>query len=268
MLRKAKLHNSSPLSYYAAMAQSSTVSRLAQVAEDQWGLVTRRQAEGAGVSPATLQRLGADGSILERVAHGVYHLAGAPVPDHVPLRAAWLQLAPDTLAWERTPDQGVVSHRSAAALYGLGHLPADQHEFTLPGRRQVRRPDVRVHRRALGDNEWTVLRGLPVTLPSRTASDLLTDREDPEAVGHVVADALRGGSDRAGAFARELGPHATQFGLRRGDGVAVLRWLLDLVGDPETRRWMEEARVITDVSLSSDEATVAGAGASRTRVDG
>lgn len=26
--------------------------------------------------------------------------------------------------------QAVVSHRSAAALYGLGHLPADRHEFT------------------------------------------------------------------------------------------------------------------------------------------
>jgi hypothetical protein len=35
---------------------------------------------------------------------------------------------------------GVVSHRSAAELYGLGHLTADQHEFTVPSRRQTRRP--------------------------------------------------------------------------------------------------------------------------------
>lgn len=231
------------------MPQASTVSKLAQVAEEQWGLVTRRHAARAGVSAATLQRLSAEGLVLERVAHGVYHLAGAPLPDHVPLRAAWLQLAPDTLAWQRKPDQGVVSHRSAAALYGLGHLPADTHEFTLPQRRQVRRPDVRVHRCELANGDWIILRGLPVTRPSRIAADLLADREDPEAVGQVVADALRGVNDYAGTFVETLAPHAAQLGLRRGDGVAVLRWLLDLVGDPETSRWMEEARaVVTDIT--------------------
>jgi len=224
------------------MPRPSTISKLGQVTEDQWGLVTRRQAEEAGVSPATLQRLSAGGSVLERVGHGVYHLAGAPTPDHAPLRAAWLQLAPETLARQRKPAQGVVSHRSAAALYGLGHLPADVHEFTLPKRRQVRRPDVRVHQRKLGDGEWILLRGLPVTRPSRIAADLLADREDPEAVGQVIADALRGANDYAGSFVEKLGPRAAQLGLRRGDGVAVLRWLLDLVGDPETPRWMEEAR--------------------------
>ncbi len=230
------------------MPHASTVTKLAQVAEEQWGLVTRRQAEAAGVSPATLQRLSAKG-VLKRVGHGVYRLAGAPVPDHVPLRAAWLQLAPGTPAWQRKPEQGVVSHRSAAALYGLGHLPADRHEFTLPARRQVRRPDVRVHRRKLADDEWIVLRGLPVTRPSRIASDLLADREDPEAVAHVVADALRETYEYAGVFAEKLAPNASQLGLRRGDGVAVLRWLLDLVGDPDTSRWMEEARAAaTDIA--------------------
>jgi predicted transcriptional regulator of viral defense system len=102
---------------------------------NQWGLVTRQQAEHAGVPPATLGRLTADGSVLERVAHGVYHLVGAPLPDHLTLRAAWLQLAPATLAWERTPDQGVASHRSAAALYGFGHLPAGR-----PARVHLPRP--------------------------------------------------------------------------------------------------------------------------------
>src|SRR5919204_3157704 len=113
------------------MPRSSTLSKLAGLARDQWGLVTRRQAEEAGISPATMTRLTADASTLERVGHGVYHLAGAPIPDHLSLRVAWLQLAPGVPAWRRTPDQGVVSHRSAAALYGLGHLPADEHHFTV-----------------------------------------------------------------------------------------------------------------------------------------
>jgi hypothetical protein len=207
--------------------------------------VTRRQAERAGVSPATLQRLASE-SVLERVAQGVYHLAGAPTPDHLELRATWLQLAPDVPAWERIPAQGVISHRSAAAVYGLGHLPADRHEFTLPTRRQSRRPDVRLHNRQVADGEWISHRGLPVTRPARIAADLLADREDPEAVAQIVADAIRGAYDYPGAVADALAPHAAKFGLRRQDGIALLRWLLDLVGDPQTSEWMVEARAYAD----------------------
>ncbi len=102
------------------MVGSVTLSRIGEAAQDQWGLITRRQAELAGVPQTTMERLTAPGSVLERVAHGVYRMAGAPEPDHLALRAAWLQLEPGVWAWERTPAQGVVSHRSAAALYGLG----------------------------------------------------------------------------------------------------------------------------------------------------
>ena len=225
------------------MTRSSTMSKLAQLAPDQWGLVTRRQAEGAGVSPATMTRLAGDGSVLERVGHGVYHFTGAPVPDDLPLRVAWLQLAPDVPAWRRTAAEGVVSHRSAAALYGLGHLPADKHEFTVPARQRSRRPDVRVHVRKLRDDEWINLRGLPVTRPSRIASDLLAGREEPSAVARLIADALRAVYDYPGAFADALAPHAARFGFRRGDGLALLRWLLDLAGDPQAAQWIDEARV-------------------------
>lgn len=242
------------------MARYSTHSRLAEIARDQWGLVTRRQVETAGVSPATLQRLASE-SVLERIAQGVYHLGGAPAPDHLELRAAWLQLAPDVLAWNRTPAEGVVSHRSAAALYGLGHLPADRYEFTLPVRRQSRRPDVRLHRLQVADAEWISLRGLPVTRPAWIAADLLTDREDPEAVAHIVADAIRGVYDYPGTFADTLAPHAAKFGLRRRDGIALLRWLLDLVGDPKTSEWMAEARASVDRANEPKPIRSAGASA-------
>ena len=224
------------------MAQSTTLLRIAKLAEEQWGLVTRAQAENEGVPRSTFERLITDESMLERVARGVYHLVGAPLPDHVELRAAWLQLAPDTPAWERSLDQGVVSHRSAAAIYGLGHLPADTHEFTLPSRRQTRRTDVRLHRLTLDTNECIRVRGLLVTRPSRITSDLLADNEDPEAVASVVADAIRGVYDYPATFADSLAPHAARFGLRRGDGLALLRWLLDLTGDPAAGGWIEEAR--------------------------
>ena len=224
------------------MATGTTISRLAPIAADQWGLFTRSQAERAGVPHATFDRLVDNEDLVERVAHGVYRLKLAPTPDHLALRAAWLELAPNTPSWERRPEHGVVSHRSAAALYGIGDLPADRHEFTLPTRRQSRRPDVRLHQRQVDVREWVWLRGLPVTRPSRVADDLLRDDEGPDAGAQITADAIRAGHDYPETFAQVLGRHAARLGLRRGDGLALLRWLLDLVGDPEAPRWMSAAR--------------------------
>lgn len=236
------------------MPRSSPLPRFQELAQDQWGLVTRRQVEDAGIGETTLDRLTAPGGALERVAHGVYQLAGAPIPDHRDLRAAWLQLAPGIPAWERTADQGVVSHRSAASLYGLEHLPADRHDFTVPKRRQTRRPDIRIHVRTLGDAEWIDLRGLPVTRPSRIAADLLRDHEDPEAVAQIVVEAVRGAFDYPGTFADSLAPLAGRFGLRKGDGLAALRWMVGLVGDPDTARWLEEARAHVERASAKESA--------------
>ena len=224
------------------MKRNTTLDRIAEFAEEQWGLVTRRQLENAAIPATTLERITAPDSLLERVAYGVYRLAGSPTPDHMELRAAWLQLVPDIPAWERTPAEGVVSHRSAAALYGVGHLPADRHEFTLSQRKQSRRRDVRLHRRPLADGEWIQLRGLPATRPARIASDLLYDHEDPGAVAQIIVDAIRPVFDYPGSFAVSLAPHAGRFGLRRDDGLSLFRWLLELVGDEETEKWTQEAR--------------------------
>jgi hypothetical protein len=223
------------------MNTASAPARLAYLAADQWGLFTRRQAEAKGVSRATLHRLSHGAALIERVAPGVYHLGGAPLPDDSALRAAWLQLAPETPAWERKPEQGVVSHRSAALLLGLGHLPADRHEFITAVRRQSRRPDVRIHRGSLEEQEWAKLRGLPVTTPARTASDLLADQEEPEAVARVIVDALRGELEQPAQFAAALSPRAARLGLRRGDGLAVLATLLNLTENPHVPGWLQAA---------------------------
>jgi len=223
------------------MPRPDTLGALADLTEEQWGLFTRRQAEATGMAWTTLARLAKHG-LAERVAHGVYRLRGAAPPEELALRAAWLQLAPGVPVWQRAAGQGVVSHRSAAALYRLGHLPADEHHFTLPVRRQSRRPDVHLHRGGLRTEDWVHLRGLPVTRPARTAADLLAEREDPAAVGYVIADALRGSVEYPATIAQAVAAHATRFGLSRGDGPALLEWLLDLTGDPERGSWVEQAR--------------------------
>jgi hypothetical protein len=227
--------------YNAAMPRAATIQLLADLAEDQWGLFTRRQAEATGMAWTTLARLARDGAV-ERAAHGVYRMRGAPADDRLEVRAAWLQLAPDTTVWARTPDQGVVCRRSAAAIYDLGHLPADIHQFALPVRRQARRPDVRLYLADLADDEWIRLGGLLVTRPSRIAADLLRDREDPAAVAHVIADALRGAKDHPATVASAIAPHAIRFGLHQADGLALLDWLLDLTQDPQRAAWLAEAR--------------------------
>lgn len=203
-------------------------------------MVTKRQVEATGVAWSTIARQLRQGA-LERVARGVYRVRGAGEVEYLELRAAWLQLKPAEPVWKRGHMDGVVSHRSAAALYGLGHLPADVHEFTLPRRKQTRREDVRLHRASLPDGTWITHQGLPVTQPHRIAADLLAEREDPGAVGQVIADALRAGYDDPGAVARSVSPHAAAYGLPRGDGFGLLRWLLELTGDPERASWLDEA---------------------------
>ena len=101
-------------------------------------------------------------------------------------------------AWDRSAAQGVVSHRSAASVYGVGHLPADVHELTVPKRRQSRRADVRIHVRKIDEDQVVVAHGLPVTRPSRIAADLIHEREDPEAIAQIVVDAIQGVFDYRG----------------------------------------------------------------------
>lgn len=223
------------------MPRSAPLFRVQELIQDQWGLITRRQLEERGIGDSTVERMVGANGVLERVATGVYRLIAAPTPDHVELRAAWMQLEPGVPVWERTPHQGVVSHRSAASMYGLGDLPADRHEFTVGHRKQSRRRDVRLHIRRLNQEDWINLRGLPVTRPSRIASDLLWDHEDPEAVAQLVADSIRPVLDYPGAFSDQLAPLASRFGLRKGDGIGLLRWLLELSGSSEVSQWMAEA---------------------------
>jgi len=225
------------------MSKSESWPAVLSIAEEQWGLVTKQQVEATGIAWSTLARQVRNGA-LERVARGVYRVRGAGGVEHLELRAAWLQLNPSVPAWERAPGDGAVSHRSAAALYGVGHLPANTHEFTLPERKQTRRDDVRLHRGSVEDSDWITLHGLPVTRPHRIAADLLAEREDPGAVGQVIADALRSTFDYPGAVVSAIAPFAAAHGLRRDDGPGLLRWLLDLTGDSEREAWLAESASI------------------------
>ena len=208
------------------MSAVEALTRLAaEVAEDQWGLVTRAQALAVGVPRATFARLVA-AKALVRVAHGVYRIAGGSDPGHLDLRAAWLQLDPKMAAWQRvqTDQVAVVSHRSAAELYGLGDLIADTYEFSVPVRIQSRRRDVRLYLRQTPPGDRDVVQGLPVTRPHRIVADLLNEYEDGSAVATIAVEAVRRGLATVDGIARSVAPLARRYHV--ADGAALANQLL------------------------------------------
>lgn len=203
---------------------------LARVAETQDGLVTTSQAAHAGVPRLSLARLAESGD-LERLAHGVYRVRGADEDEYTDLRAAWLAADPRRTAAERAADLGhaiVVSHRSAAAVHGIGHLYADRHELTAPVRKQSRRQDVAYHRAAVPPADVVVREGMLVTSVERTIADLA--RVEPELgdVADALADAQRQGKVDLERLVPMLDEAAGRHGAR--DGADLLDRMLELKG--------------------------------------
>lgn len=211
----------------------SYIADIADIASEQWGLVTTAQARTAGASPQVMARLARAGQ-LERLAHGVYRLGGAPRSQHEDLRAAWLALDAGRSPADRIAGNGleVVSHRSAAVVLALGDVEADVHEFTVPGRRQTRRDDVVFHRGAVSQTDWTLVEGLPVTTPVRTIADLAGAHVDRGHLATVARDAMTRHDVPADTIAVTLAPHARAYGLTAGAGTALMELLLDEAGVP------------------------------------
>ncbi|MDQ3790781.1 MAG: type IV toxin-antitoxin system AbiEi family antitoxin domain-containing protein [Actinomycetota bacterium] len=211
----------------------------------QWGMVTTRQALSLGVDDVTLHRLRAAG-LLETVRHGVHAVTSSPSSEARPEQAAWLSLHPDAAAWERPkldPDGGVISHRSAARLHGLGDLPASGIEMTVPRRRTMRDPSVRLRRAELTDADVTTLDGLPVTTPMRTIRDLLAQHTDASHVATMIRQAVLTGQASLEEVPDEIAPYARRYGVTAGDGNELFAQLLAQIGvSPEelatrSRQW-------------------------------
>lgn len=208
---------------------SQVLVRVSQLAAGQWGLLTAAQAERELVPRYRLARL-VDAGLLERLEQGVYAVTAAEADEHRRLRAAWLALDPAHTAEERLGDlvgSGVVSHTSAAGLYGLGDLLDDIPELTVATRRQTRR-GVRLHRADLTTADVTLVDGLPTTTVERTVADLLRDGQDLDHVATILGEGVRHGLVDRDALATQLDSLARRHG--RKDGHDLAEHLLDLVG--------------------------------------
>ena len=145
------------------------------VARSQAGVIAREQLLRSGVTEASTQTMIALQELVP-LQCGVYqHRSGKPTQ----LQRMWA-----ASLWS---GGGVISHRSAAALW---RLPVDEHpqvHVTVDDRRyRLRAAGVTLHRVPLSRVETCRFDGLPVTTRSRTLVDLL--RTEPIQRGRGLLD--------------------------------------------------------------------------------
>ncbi len=160
-------------------------TRLAGLARQQHGLVTRAQLVECGVAASTIDRR-LRTSEWERIERGIYRVA--------PTGDSWQQRA--HAACLGTGHEAALSHYSAGRLLELDVRKVRWIDITIPiaAGHRVPTSTVRVHRtRRMPRSEITWIDGIAVTSLRRTMVDLageLTAAELERLVDQVMADAL------------------------------------------------------------------------------
>jgi very-short-patch-repair endonuclease len=141
-------------------APRSADAVIGALAAAQHGVVARSQLAVLGIGRGAIDRRLSRGRLVA-IHRGVFAVG------HVVLtRRGWWMAA--VLA---AGPGAVLSHRSAAALWGIRDTARAEHEVTVPRHRRCR-AGVRVHHSDLPADETTVADGIPVTTPARTLLDL------------------------------------------------------------------------------------------------
>jgi predicted transcriptional regulator of viral defense system len=192
------------------------------------GIFTLADAQDAGLSRD---------QIRERVARdwiacheGVFRIAGAPDSWRGRLRAAVAAAAP----------YGVISHRSAAALYDLPGRRTDVVELTCRRWLRARHPGIIVHEsRLLDAADVSSIDEIAATSPERTIVDLASLFPSPNFLETVVHAARRKRLITYESTSATFSRHA-----KRGRrGVRALRATLDL-WNPEARATESEMETL------------------------
>ncbi|HIW90559.1 MAG TPA: type IV toxin-antitoxin system AbiEi family antitoxin domain-containing protein [Candidatus Corynebacterium avicola] len=223
------------------------------LASQQWGLVTSAQAKRDGVDQPSLRRMSEQGALV-RIRHGVYASASTSMSAELEVKAQWLAVRPDMMAAERVSDpslasETVVSHTTAAEMWGIGDLWSDGIHFTVGDRRRSRQPGVRFHRADVSGQDWTIHpeSGLPVTTVVRTIVDLAKDDHEPDHLLGLVADAAEASLLEEQELLDAFVDRENAFGVDRGDRKA-LRTLLGSVF-PEEKE-VRRTRSVVDQAMS------------------
>jgi very-short-patch-repair endonuclease len=136
--------------------------RIATVTTAQHGVVTRAQLRRLGLNDSAISQRVARGR-LHRIHRGVYAVGHRVLAPHGRWMAAVLAGGPGT----------VLSHASAAALWGIRYSASAYVDISVRRTGRTRRAGLRIHRpRALPADEVTAEHRIPVTTPARTILDM------------------------------------------------------------------------------------------------
>lgn len=189
----------------------------------QHGLITRRQALSGGHTARQLHRLLRLG-IWEVVDSGLYGPTGVPMTWVRRLCAALLL----------APEGSLASHRSCAALFGVGGIDDPPIEITIPRNTTFRRDGVIVHE---STDLWlarsVVVDGIPTTDLRRLAMDLGAVVSGAR-VKHTIREIRHGHGITSEQLLHTYLQHKRQ---GRNGGGALRDWLdryFDLEGVPES----------------------------------
>lgn len=129
---------------------------------------------------------------IDRVAHGVYRMVGAPPHNHENIYATWLALGGATAArTELEVSTLVAGGVTAAIVHEIGDFFLDGLDFIVGSRKTTRLPDVRLRIRALTPDDVVPVNGLPTLTVERTLVDLLELGTDTSLVVGALRDAAR-----------------------------------------------------------------------------
>jgi predicted transcriptional regulator of viral defense system len=136
------------------------VAAMAALAERQHGVVARRQLAEIGLGRHAIGHALHRGRLhpLHRAVYAVGHR-------RVTREGVWMA------AVLAGGEGAVLSHRSAAALWGIRDSGRRDVEITVPRQRR-RRPGIAVHHARVESDEVAHHRGIPITTPARTLFDL------------------------------------------------------------------------------------------------
>jgi very-short-patch-repair endonuclease len=184
--------------------------RIWALVKRQHGVVAHRQLRELGLGRSSI-RWRVESGRLHPIRRGVYAVGRPEVSPHGRRMAALLACGPGA----------VLSHGSAAALWGFGSEPRGLVEVSLSPGMRSRQPGIRAHRRsALRPAEVTEHEGIAVTSPIRTLIDQAT-RLSPARLERAVNEADKLERVRADVLYASLDDHSGE------PGVGPLRQLLD-----------------------------------------
>lgn len=152
---------------------------LAGLAERQHGVVSRGQLTALGLGGGAI-KLRLQLGQLHGIHRGVYSLGRR----RVDMRGNWLA------AVLACGDGAVLSHRSAAALWGLMRPRWSPVDVTSRHGRPGERKGIRLHRSSLDESERAAEAGVPVTSVARTLLDI-AEVVDAERLRHAFEEADR-----------------------------------------------------------------------------